>query len=271
MFPCAWLYALGGWIGFPVAYSPDPAPPRLVALADELSPLVAPAHALGLTGAWVWQSMLAALAASAFCVRMAIARTGLEQTRVRAEAERRERDVSDVLPYPGFWATACMTFCVLAIVTAPVLAGALADRQRRHEVLIANSLSLRRGRIVMTVAAPGMAERYRVVADENGVLIRNANLIDIVAIVYAIHRSAVWTEQRASADPEARRDFWMISPRYDVRVSAAVRDPQNFDAYALRQPLTKLLAERFGLEINLDNKCQPPCGNYGVAMSVGPL
>jgi hypothetical protein len=123
----------------------------------------------------------------------------------------------------------------------------------------------------MTVAARGMGERYRVVADDSGVLIRNANLIDIVAIVYAIHRSAVWTEHRASGDPGALPNFWMVWPRYDVRVTAPVVHPEEFDPYALRQPLTRLLAERFGLEINLDNKCQPPCGNYGVVMPADPL
>jgi len=63
----------------------------------------------------------------------------------------------------------------------------------------------------------------------------------------------------------------MISPRYDVHVTAPVQRPAEFDPYALRQPVTKLLAERFGLEINLDNRCQPPCGSYAVAMPVDPL
>jgi hypothetical protein len=271
MFPFALIHALGEWIGFPVAYTADPAPPALVAFVGALAPQLAPGRLLEPRGIWAWGVPLLAFLASALCVRGAIARIGREQRRAREEQERRERDVNDVLCYPGLWATAAMTFCALAVICAPLLTGALADRQRRHELLIVNSLSLRRGQIVMTEAAPGMGQRYRVVANENGVLIRNANLIDIVAIVYAIHRSAVWTEHRAGADPVARQNFWMISPRYDVRVTAPVRDPQEFDPYALRWPLTKLLAERFGLEINLDNKCQPPCGNYGVAMPQDPL
>jgi len=271
LFPFALIHMLGEWIGFPVAYTADPAPPSLVAFLDALAPPFAPGRLLESPGIGSWWAPLLALSASALCVHGAIARSGVERRRVREEWERRERDVNDVRRYPGLWATALMTISALVTVSAPLLDGALADRQRRHELLIVNSLSLRQGRIVMTEAAPGMGERYRVVADVNGVLIRNANLIDIVAIVYAIHRSAVWTEYRASPDPVAQRNFWMIWPRYDVRVIAPVRDPGAFDPYSLRQPVTKLLAERFGLEINLDNKCQPPCGNYGVAMSPEPL
>ncbi|MEO8063466.1 MAG: hypothetical protein ABI821_12045 [Pseudomonadota bacterium] len=269
LFPFALLYSLGEWLGFPVAYTADSAPPSLVAVVAGLAPLFAPARMFESRATWAW--LVVALTASTLCIRWTIGRIGIERRRVRNEQERRQHDVNDVLRFPGLWATAFMTSCALLIFTAPLLSGGLADRQRRHELLIVNSLSLRKGQVVMTVAAPGMGERYRVVADENGVLIRNANLIDIVAIVYAIHRSVVWTEQRASGNPVARRDFWMSWPRYDVRVTAPVREPEDFDAYALRQPVTKLLAERFGLEVNLDNQCQPPCGNYGVAMPEAPL
>jgi hypothetical protein len=271
LFPFALIRGLGEWIGFPVAYTADPAPPSLVAFLDALAPLFAPGRLLEPPGVGPWWAPLLALSAGALCVRGTVARIGDEQRRVHEEAESRERDVNDVRRYPGLWATALMTFSALVVVSAPLLSGALADRQRRHQLLIVNSLSLRLGRIVMAEAAPGMGERYRVVASANGVLIRNANLIDIVAIVYAIHRSAVWTEYRASPDPAAQRNFWMIWPRYDVRVFAPVQDPEEFDPYALRWPLTKLLAERFGLEINLDNKCQAPCGNYGVVMPANPL
>jgi hypothetical protein len=268
--PLSLFHALGGWIGYPVAHTADPVPSSLLALSGAMTPAVAPFGQLQVQGSVGWWLPLAFLA-SLICVSGVVSRIGTEQRNVRMERERQARDVNDIPRYPGLWATAFMASTALAIVSAPLIAGALADRKHRHELLIANSLSLRRGQIVMAQAAPGMGERYRVVADPDGVLIRNANLIDIVAIVYAIHRSAVWTEYRPSADPEARRNFWMVSPRYDVRVTAPVLEPAQFDPYALRQPLTKLLAERFGLEINLDSRCQPPCGNYGVAMSADPL
>jgi hypothetical protein len=190
--------------------------------------------------------------------------------RAHGEVARQEIDADDVLRYPGLVITLLMSLSAMAIVAAPLLAGAVADQQRRHELLIENSLSLRGARVLMTEAAPGMGARYRVTADTRGVFIRNANLVDLVAIVYAIPHSSVWADQMASGD-ESSRNFWLVSPRYDLRVAAMVRDPDDFDAYALRQPVTKLLAERFGIQIEIDGKCQPPCGYYGVAMSAEPL
>ena len=268
LLPFALLYSIGGWIGFPVAHTAELPPPSLIAVADRVTPLVVPARALQFHSAPAWLLSALALLLSAVCVRWSAARIMIEQRRARQEWERQERNVDDVLRHPGFIVSTLLTFCAFAAISAPLLGGALADRQRRHELLIVNSLSLRSGQVVIAAAAPGMGSRFRVVADDKGALIRNANLIDLVAVVYGIHRSAVWSEQMGTED---ERDFWLISPRYDVRVIAPVRDPQDFDPYSLRQPVTRLLAERFGLEIHLDNKCQPPCGNYGVAMSVAPL
>jgi hypothetical protein len=59
---------------------------------------------------------------------------------------------------------------------------------------------------------------------------------------------------------------WFIVPRYDVRVTGRVLDPERFDPLALRARITRMLAERHGLEIYVDSKCQPPCGKYGVPM-----
>jgi hypothetical protein len=268
LLPFALLHAIGGWIGFPVAHTADLPPRSLIAMADRVTPLVAPVRALHSRGAVAGSLLALALLLSALCIRRAAVRILDEQRRARDERERRERAVDDVLAYPGFIVSTLLTSCAFATISAPLLAGALADRQWRHELLIVNSLSLRAGRVAISEAAPGMGSRYRVVADEKGALIRNANLIDLVAIVYGIHRSAVWSEQMSTRDA---RDFWLLSPRYDVRVIAPVREPEDFDPYSLRQPVTRMLAERFGLEVHLDNKCQPPCGNYGVAMSTEPL
>ena len=54
-------------------------------------------------------------------------------------------------------------------------------------------------------------------------------------------------------------------------VTAPVREPQQYDTYALRLPLTRLLAEKYGLEIYVNGDCQPPCGKWGVALAPGPL
>src|SRR6185503_12785853 len=109
VFPFAWLYALGEWLGFPVAYSPDPAPASLVAFVNALTPPFAPGRALHLPHAWTW--LLIASCASALCFLGVFARIGTEYRRVRAERQRRERDVNDVLRYPGLWMTVFMTSC----------------------------------------------------------------------------------------------------------------------------------------------------------------
>ena len=54
-------------------------------------------------------------------------------------------------------------------------------------------------------------------------------------------------------------------------VTAPVREPENFEPYALRQTVTRLIAERFGSEIHMNGECQPPCGRYGVPLADAPL
>ena len=266
LLPFALLFWIGEWLGFPVAHTADPVPRTLVAWIDVMAPLLAPAREFELPGASLWLVLLA----GAVCLGATFFRIGDETRRTRAELARQEIDVDDVLRYPGLVITALMSLSAMAIVAAAPLAGAVADQQRRHQLLIENSRSLRGAQVVMTAAAPGMGARYRVIADERGVFIRNANLIDLVAIVYALPHSSVWADQMTSGD-EGPQNFWLISPRYDLRVAAPVVQPESFDPYALRQPVTKMLAERFGLQIEIDGKCQPPCGNYGVAMSAEPL
>jgi uncharacterized protein (TIGR03435 family) len=161
------------------------------------------------------------------------------------------------------------TFAGIALFT-PMLGGAVADHQWRRNVLIANSLALRDASAAMTLAARGLGERYRVDADPHGVSIRNANINELVAIAYGVHPYEVITPQLMSA-PDQTGVSWLVWPRYDVRVDAAVPDAGNFDAYALRQTLTKLLSDRFGLEIYVNRDCQPPCGIYRLALPEDPL
>jgi len=44
-----------------------------------------------------------------------------------------------------------------------------------------------------------------------------------------------------------------------------VADPDNLDLLALRKPVTRLLAWRFGLAIRVNQSCQSPCGKVGVS------
>jgi hypothetical protein len=54
----------------------------------------------------------------------------------------------------------------------------------------------------------------------------------------------------------------MDSPRYIVRAVARtpVSDPEDLDPHALRGIVTKLLATRFDLRVEVNRRCQSPCG-----------
>jgi hypothetical protein len=116
-----------------------------------------------------------------------------------------------------------------------------------------------------------MGSRVRVIAEENGVLVRNANLRDLVALAYGVTGFHIHSDQMASSDAAGEQNHWLYWPRYDVRVTGKVREPEDFDPYALRQIVTRMIAERFGSEIHLNGKCQPPCGKYGVPLADEPL
>jgi hypothetical protein len=270
LLPFSVFYALGAWLGFPSPHSADPAPPDLVRTIDALAPLASPAREFSWTGWWLALASIAALSAAGACAYGVRNRLRVECNKVSAEAARRELDVDDTLPRPGFLGSATMSAFVMCAVSIPMLAGAVHDRQQRLEWLIANSLALRDAPITMVPAAQGMGDRYRVEADAQGVTVRNANIHDLVAIAYGVKRHAVISSQMYSGMESAGRS-WLHWPRYDVRVQAQVPKPRDFDSYALRQNLTKALSEQFGLEIYLNGDCQPPCGNYHLALADDPL
>lgn len=270
LLPFSLLFALGAWLGFPSAHSADPPPPDFVRTFALLTPFASPARLLGWNGWPLAFATLAAVAAAGACAQRVRERLRVERERVQEEAVRRERDVDDVQSRPGFLCSALMSACVLCAVSIPMLAGSIHDRQQRRERLIANSLALRDAPVAMAPAARGMGTRYRVDADAQGVSVRNANLHDLVAIAYGVNRYSVMTPQMYSGVESASRS-WMHWPRYDIRVQARVPDPEDFDPYALRQNLTKTLSEQFGLEIYVNGDCQPPCGNYHLALAEDPL
>jgi hypothetical protein len=233
-------------------------------------PIATPARANAWAGPTLAFATLVALAGAAACAYALRKRLRIERLRVEEEAARREADIDTVQSRPGFLASALMSSFVLVAVSIPMLAGAIEDRQQRRDRLIVNSLSLRDAHFAIKPSAAGMGTRYRIDADAHGVSIRNANIHDLVAIVYGVKRHAVITPQMM-VQGESAAHSWLHWPRYDVRVEAPVPDPRDFEPYALRQGLTKLLAEQFGLEIYVNGDCQPPCGNYHVALAKEPL
>jgi hypothetical protein len=145
------------------------------------------------------------------------------------------------------------------LISGPLLSGAIDDRLRRQELLRRNELALRDAEVIVRPAAPGMGSRFRVTADERGVTIRNATLREIGGLAYGV---SVYMVRGQHFVREGEED-WLTGPRHDLRVTGRIFEPEEFDTYALREPLTRALATQYGLEIYQDGKCQPPCGRWG--------
>jgi hypothetical protein len=265
-FPFWLLFALGSWLGFPVDQPSDVPPAWITSTVRASAPVVAPVTTAHVTGVELAGGLVVMLLATLVCLRTIRAGARLEAWRARTEAERLERDPDDVEPSPGLVHAACLTALALMVVSSPVLGGAADDRVWRHGLMMANARTLRTAPIDMEIAAPGFGNRTRVFADPKGVLIRNANIQDLVAVAYGINHFSVWYTQMFPEDTPDDIKYWILMPRYDVRVTAPIVEPDEFDSYALRQIVTKLLADRFGLEVYVKQECQPPCGRYNVPL-----
>ena len=259
------LFAFGRWMGFPAYHSADRVPAPLARGADALVSMLAPARSADLD---TWAALLCVLvllaAMASFLPRLARS-LRIERVRVGAQAARLAADPDDAPPALGFFKAALLTFCAASIVSGTVMAGAIADRRWRQELLVTHARALLDAPIHMIQAVPGMGLRWRIDARADGVLLRNISIQDLVALAYGVNHYAVWGNQMMNEDDPTSKP-WLVDPRYDLRISAPLVDPADFDAYALRPRLTKYLAERFGYEIYVNGRCQPPCGSYGVAM-----
>jgi hypothetical protein len=267
VFPFALLVAVGGRLGFHVRFPDDPAPAGMLGAFRTLASLASPARVHEWSGWRLLLAMLAVFAITGACAWWLRGRLHVEQQHVLEENLRRERDINDLVRRPGFFNSALLTACALLFVAIPVLAGGLEDRQRRYELLVSNAKSLRDATVTMKPAAPGMGRRFRIDADERGISIRNVTIQELAGLAYGVTRYYV----RGDHWQVAGEEDWFIVPRYDVRVTGRVLEPARFDAYSLRARITRMLAERHGLEIYVDSKCQPPCGKYGVPMPENPL
>jgi hypothetical protein len=268
--PFALFYSIGKWLGFPVSHAANEAPAFLVTLFDTVGPLLAPAREASLSTAasLALSALLTGLAAT---WSLAVARQ-MRVERLRAHWEKVDSEYAGMtLPGMGFVKAASLTSLSMCVVGGSMLAGGVDDRQHRHEVLILNALALRQGSVVVSIAKSGMGQRTRVLADPGGVLIRNASLRDLLAIVYGVGHASVSSDQMASSYDADPGENWLFSPRYDVRVIGPVREPEKFEPYALHQVITRMLSERFGIGVKVNGKCAPPCGRYGLPLAESPL
>jgi hypothetical protein len=260
LFPFALLFALGGWCGWPVTHTSEPAPAVVVRIFAALRPFTSPAQRYELTGGALLTALLGGLACAVACAWHLREQLAMERRRVHDEAERCSREGDEVTPPTGFFKAATLTAFALCTVSLPLIAGAVDDQGRRLERLKANARALRHAVVDLKPAKPGFGLRFRLAADANGVFIRNVSIHDLVAMAYGVNRYAVSSDQMyTEADASGA---WMHWPRYDLRVHAPLPFPGDFDPYALQQIVTLLLAERFELQIFVNKDCQPPCGRY---------
>ena len=269
--PFALVFALGAWLGFPLVHSADPLPERLVRGAAAITPWVSPARSGTLPRIGPVVLLIAALAAALLCYRLVTGWLRVEFERAAQEARLLDAAADDAPPALGFCKAALFTSCAICCFGGALLGGAIADGKWRRALLIENSRALRDAPVVMGEAAPGMGFRSRIFAGTDGVMIRNINLQHLIAVSYGVSHFSVTTNQMYSADADPQLNSWMLTPNYDVRISASIREPNEFDPYALRQRVTKLLVERFGLEIHVNGQCQPPCGRWDTRRDDRPL
>lgn len=241
LLPFALLFALGGWLGFPVRHSAIPPPVVMTEAFNAMTPWFAPAQTL-----WVsrFLEITAAVLALTACSAWWIGR----QLR---RARRGGQSADDPTPPLGFFTTTALAGTALCAIVAPMIAGALQDRLRRQAALEVDTHQLRMAAISLSETPWRFGMRAEIAANTSGVVIRYINLQDLVALVYGIGEFEVF----GGALP------WLESPHYEVRVTGPVQAPALFDPYSLRQPVTDYLSREFGVAIRVNGSCQEPCLN----------
>lgn len=252
LLPFGLLFALGGWLGFPVRHSAIPPPAAVVELVSRGLSVAAPASTFDWPTAGTAAALVIALGLAAICGVLIL--RGVQRAAQLREVEiaRRAADWNDQSLPLGFWQSSLLAAVALLAVSLPVIAGATRDRQWRQSVLAVDQEALRSAGIVMTETPPGAGIRSRIEASEHGVAIHSINLQDLVSLVYGIGRFEVF----GGAMP------WLEYPRYDVRVTGPVSAPEVFDPYALREPMTNYLYQQFGVSIRVNGTCQKPCKDH---------
>jgi hypothetical protein len=260
--PFAVFVGVGSGFELFVLAPDDPTPASLLRALNAALLLTAPARTLELEGGAALAGIAVMLLVSVACGRVLVTSERLERWRVAREAARLARDPDDTPPGLGLWRGALFTLMALCLVCMPALAGAVEEREWRRELVIENARNLFHADVRIRPAAPGMGSRARLRADANGAHIRNATIQQLTGIAYGVRVGVVWGAHRA--DPDDVANDWFIGTRYDVDIAGRIREPEKFDGYALRVPITRALGDKWGLQIFQNSACQPPCGAYGV-------
>jgi hypothetical protein len=154
----------------------------------------------------------------------------------------------------GFIKAFALTSGSFLLAAVPLVAGALDGTAHRHEVIAANSHVLLNAEfLVSEVAAHETSMRIDVSGRQ--LSIHNSSLRELIALAYDF-------DGRQVKD----RDPWLDSPRYDIRAALPKQllETEDFDPAALRPLVNRLVAEKFNLEIHVNQQCQDPCGPRGL-------
>src|SRR4051812_34622265 len=192
LLPFSLLFALGGWLGFPVRHSAVPPPATVVDLVSRGLLVAAPAGTFDLPASWAAAVLVALLGIAAACLAMIL--RGLRRAE-RLQVEQRARLAADwnyQPPPPGFWQSSLLASVALCTASLPVIAGATRDRQWRQAVLGVDQVALQSAGISIKEVAAGSGILSRVTAHSGGVEIRNINLQDLVSLVYGIGKFEVF-------------------------------------------------------------------------------
>lgn len=249
--PFSLVYSLGSWVGFPVRHSAIPPPSGLLDAVELVAPWASPLQTFDPSGFASLGSVLLIGSLTTLCLWAIAQEIRLAKRQRAEEAARAEADVWwQPAPLGMLKATTLAVAASCAVVT-PLLAGALHDRVLRQEALAIDIEALRGASITVTEANWQFGDRPEIRATAGGVSIRNVNLQDLVAMVYGIDHFEVF----GGSLP------WLESPHYHVQVSGALHSPEVFDAYSLRQPVTRYLHDQYGVSIRVNGDCQEPCLN----------
>lgn len=161
---------------------------------------------------------------------------------------------------PGLVKSMTLVGAALCAIAVPLVAGAIEDSTRRQARLANDSAIFRSARITIAPATDGR-ERIALRVTRDAVVVRNTSLRELVALTYGVNASQV-----------DGGGAWLDSPRYDVRaeLDAGGIDPDTFDPGALRGAVLALLAERFDLQVHVNQRCQQPCGRRALLATLGP-
>jgi hypothetical protein len=255
-------FSVLSWVGsawvFPVRFPGEPPPAGVVSLVETFSRWFSVDS--GWQSGWARSVVIAALVlAIAIAARFIFWGIHAEAIRARVEELRLEVDPDDREPSVGFLRAALMTLCAIIVMSIPLLDGSVRASVRAHALLETNTRALSDARVILRPAKPGMGSRFFVNVDARGVRIRNVTLQELAGLAYGVSRFMVrgrHFQEYAGAD-------WMLDYRYDVQIAGSIAEPERFDTFALRQPITRELAKNLGLEIYVNNSCQPPCGKWG--------